>query len=68
MLFKRVNGERVQCSDQEEAEIRARWAKADQEHELKQEQMINKRSQKTAILNRLGLTAEEYDLLMDKSI
>lgn len=64
-LTKVVNGVRMEMSAQEEAETRARWQAAEERKAAKEVAKQQRRTQKDALLARLGLTADEAKLLLE---
>lgn len=69
-LHRVVNGEIVYLTDEEETALRAEWAAneaaAIAEAEAKAQADALKQQQKQALLQRLQLTEEEFNLLISK--
>jgi len=66
VLTKTVNGIRTDMSVEEEAEIRAMWAASDIEKKKRDAVKEQKKTDKAALLSRLGISQEEADLLLEK--
>ena len=63
-------GERIDCTPEEETNIRADWAKNEQEKALKEEARAVKKAEREAAFDKLasGLTEAEKLLLKDRFV
>lgn len=63
-LFKQVNGERLKLTDEEYEATIAEWANNAIAKEAEEAAKAEKEAEKAAILARLGLTADELQVVL----
>lgn len=70
-MHKMVNGVRIECTPEEEAEIKADWERGrirqEERQRLKQEQDLKKAEIKEKAASNLGISIEELKLILGKS-
>ena len=63
-LFKQVNGERIKLTDAEYEATIAEWADNAVAQEAEEAALASKEAEKAAILEKLGLTADELQVVL----
>ena len=63
-LYKRVNGKRRKMGAREEAEVRAEWEVNAAKKIAREPERAAKREEAKAVLQRMGITEEEFKKLM----
>jgi len=60
---KMVNGVRIELTEEEKAQIKADWAEGRKRQEAKRAEHEKRKEQRQKLLERLGITEEEAQLL-----
>lgn len=71
-LHKLVNGKRIDLSQEEEDQIKAEWAANEQRIRLKREEqqqkLEKKKALKSAIMEKMEMSEEDFDLLFNNRL